>query len=203
MCRFKSAIILKDRVFITDVDSHTELLEQLKIADTKENAEKLFVRAELYPENDDVFSNINNWVFNVDQDILPEWFVKEYDKQRMVEAVKKWAENHIYIDKENIKVSGKAYLKNCKNVSCNNSTVRAYGNSTVTAYGNSTVYVYDNSTVRAYGNSTVKAYSNSTVVIAVYSSNKKENIKLSDNATLKDCKTKTIYQSGDWKFERV
>ena len=63
-------------------------------------------------------------MFNVDQDILPEWFVKEYDKQRMVEAVKKWAENHIYIDKENIKVSGKVYLKNCKNA-------YAYGNSTV------------------------------------------------------------------------
>ena len=211
MCRFKSAIILKDRVFITDVDSHTELLEQLKIADTKENAEKLFVRAELYPENNDMFSDINNWVFNVDQDILPEWFVKEYDKQRMVKAVKKWAENHIYIDKENIEVSGTVYLKNCKNVSCNNSTVYAYGNSTVYAYDNSTVYAYGNSTVEAYNNSTVyaydnstvEAYNNSTVVITIHSSNKKENIKLSDNATLKDRKTKTIYQSGDWKFERV
>ena len=181
MCRFKSAIILKDRVFITDVDSHTELLEQLKIADTRENAEKLFVRAELYPENNDVFSNINNWVFNVDQDILPEWFVREYDKQRMAEAVKKWAVNHIYIDQENIEVSETtAYLKNCKNV-----------------------YAYDNSKVYAYGNSKVYAYDNSTVVITAYSSNKKENISLKDNATLKDCNTKTIYQSGDWKFERV
>ena len=237
MCRFKSAIILKDRVFITDVDSHTELLEQLKIADTRENAEKLFVRAELYPENNDVFSNINNWVFNVDQDILPEWFVREYDKQRMAEAVKKWAVNHIYIDQENIEVSETtAYLKNCKNVyaydnskvyaygnskvyaydnskvtaygnskvyACDNSTVEACGNSKVTAYDNSKVYACDNSKVYAYDNSKVYAYDNSTVVITAYSSNKKENISLKDNATLKDCNTKTIYQSGDWKFERV
>lgn len=186
MCRFKSAIILKDRVFITDEDSHTDLLENLKIADTRENAEKLFVRAELYPGNEDIFSDINNWVFSVDQDILPEWFVREYDRKRMIEAVKKWSETHIYIDKKNIKVSGRVYINNCKHV---------------TACGNSTVEAYDNSTVKAYGDSKVEAYDNSLIIISSYSSNKKDNIILYKNSTLKDCKTKTIYQSGNWTFK--
>lgn len=31
MCRMKLAIILKDRVFIPDYDSHTQMLEELGI----------------------------------------------------------------------------------------------------------------------------------------------------------------------------
>lgn len=50
------------------------------------------------------------------------------------------------------------------------------------------------------GNSTVKACDNSTVTLPQSSYNKRENIIISENSTLKDCKTKTIYQSGDWKF---
>ena len=30
MCKFKSGLILKDRVFIPDYDSHVDMLEELK-----------------------------------------------------------------------------------------------------------------------------------------------------------------------------
>ena len=42
MCQTKSGIILKDRVFLPDYDSHGRMLEELKIADTRENAEQQF-----------------------------------------------------------------------------------------------------------------------------------------------------------------
>ena len=249
MCKFKSGIILKDRIYIGEGDSHTDMLGELKIEDNRKNAESLFVRAELYPANGDVFSDIANWVFNVDQDIRPDWFVEDYEKERFIKAVKEWADVHILIDKKNEKISqGTYYLKNCTDITCdnstveaysnstveaysnstvkacdnstvkacdnstvkayNNSTVKAWGNSTVEAYSNSTVKAYNNSTVKAYnnstvkawGNSTVKAWGNSTVVMPTNSSNKRENIIISENSTLKDCESKTIYQSGDWKF---
>ena len=181
MCKFKSAIILKDRVFVPDYDHHTDMLEELGIADTRENAERLFVRAELIPLNDDVFSNIDDWYFNVDQDIQPEWFVAEYEKQRMIKAVKGWAETHIHIGINGLKIeSGKNhYIKDCKNV------------------------VVENSTVKACGNSTVKAWDNSTVVKPQYSSFKTSRLILCQNATFKDCVAKTIYQSGDYKLVSV
>ena len=221
MCKFKSAIILKDRVFVPDYDHHTDMLEELGIADTRENAERLFVRAELIPLNDDVFSNIDDWYFNVDQDIQPEWFVAEYEKQRMIKAVKGWAETHIHIGINGLKIeSGKNhYIKDCKNVvvenstvkACGNSTVKAWDNSTVEACGNSTVKAWDNSTVKACGNSTVKAcgnstvkaWDNSTVVKPQYSSFKTSRLILCQNATFKDCVAKTIYQSGDYKLVSV
>ena len=236
MCRFKSAIILKDRVFVPDYDRHTDMLEELKIKDNQENAKRLFVRAELIPPKNDVFSDINTWNMNIDQDIIPEWFVAEYEKQRLVDAVKMWAKTHIYISVNNIELTGCTYyLKECQNVRCSNSTVEAWGNSTVEAYSNSTVEAldnstvkaydnstveawdnstveawdnstveaYSNSTVKAYDNSTVKAYDNSTVVKTLYSTFNTENLVICDNATFKDCSTKTIYQSGDYKLVSV
>ena len=55
MCKLKSAIILKDRIFMPDYDSHSKMLEELGITDDYFNASKVFVRAELVPENGDVF----------------------------------------------------------------------------------------------------------------------------------------------------
>ena len=260
MCQLKSGIILKDRIYIGEGDSHTDMLKELGIEDSRKNAETLFVRAELIPSNGDVFTDVETWSFNVDQDIRPDWFVEPYEKERMVKAVKEWANKHILIGRKNEKISnGAYYLKDCTDITfdnstveaygnstvtaynystvtaynystvtacsnstvtaydnstvtawgnstvtaCSNSTVTAYGNSTVTAYGNSTVKAYGNSTVKAYDNSTVKACSNSTAIIPNYSSNKRDNIVLMNNSTLKDCKTKTIYQSGDWNFIKV
>ena len=105
MCKLKSAIILKDSVFIPDYDSHSKMLEELQIEDTRSNAERLFVRAELYPENGDVFSPIDQWKFNVDQDIVPDWYVAGYDEERMRAAVKDWAKAHIHIGENDITIN--------------------------------------------------------------------------------------------------
>ena len=234
MCKFKSGIILKDRVFVPDYDSHTDMLEALEIVDSRENAERLFVRAELIPKNRDVFSDIDEWSFVVDQDIIPEWFVAEYEKQRMIKAVKEWAKNRIFIDVNNLRLKdGKAfYLKNCKNVVCENSSVVAWGNSSVVARenssveawgnssvvarenssveargnssvvarGNSSVVARENSSVEAWGNSSVVARGNSVITKPRFSAFDTDRLILSENSTFKDCVTKTLYQSGDYKL---
>ena len=115
MCRFKSGIILKDRVFIPDYDSHTDMLEELKIADTEDNAKRLFVRAELVPPDDDVFTPVSSWKYHVDQDILPDWYVAEVDERRMREAVTEWAKEHIHIGEKIERIdSGTHWIKDCK-----------------------------------------------------------------------------------------
>ncbi len=230
MCRFKSAIILKDRVFIPDYNSHSDMLEELGIEDTRQNAEKLFIRTELTPKNGDVFSNIDNWEFVVDQDILPDWYVKDYDKQRMINAVKEWAKEHIHIGVDNLIITTglEHYIKDCKNVRiCGSATVKNIcgsatveyicGSATVkNIYGSATVeYIYDSATVKnIYGSATVKnIYGNATVNTAkgfstiITSSdlkfNNKDKLILLENATLKDCYEKIIYQSGDMKLVAV
>ena len=191
MCKLKSAIILKDRIFIPDYDSHSKMLEELKIKDDYFNASKKFVRAELVPENGDVFSDIDSWKFSVDQDITPEWFDEKDCAERMRKAVKEWANTHIFIGQNGLKISHgeNIFIKDCEDVDiCGNATVEYIcDNATVK-------YIYDNATVKyIYDNATVeKIYGNATV----------ENI--CDNATVKyicdNATVKYIYDNATVKF---
>ena len=209
MCQFKSGIILKGRVFVPDYDSHTEMLEELGIKDNYVNAKKMFVRAELIPANDDPFSDINTWIFKVDQDILPEWFNKEDAKARMIEAVKEWAKTHIYIGVDNLEISSGSnyYIKDCKNVNvygsatveniCENATVNE-------VCGNATVkWVYGNATVnKVYGNATVnKVYGNATVITSSISIwQNRDKLEISSKAILIDRYNNKIYSAYNFEF---
>jgi len=189
-------ILLKDRVYCPDHDHHSNMLEELGIKD--DNPFPNFVKIEVIPFNGDVFEPTHKWNYRVDQDTLPEWYERKFDEVRVMNALKEWADNHILIGKNDfeIKTGSNYYIKNCKNVTAwENSTVTAWGNSTVTAWENSTVTARENSTVTARGNSTVK--NTGSFFSKLYD---KDTIILSDNATFKDVKTKTIYQSGDWKL---
>ena len=118
MCQMKSAILLKDRVFMPDYDSHGKMLEELKIKDTRENAERLFVRAELTPPDGDVFRDLSEWKFHVDQDILPEWYVAEVDEKRMREELRIWAKEHIHVNCDGLTLHSGAghYIKGGKDI---------------------------------------------------------------------------------------
>lgn len=90
MCKFKSAIITKDSVFMPNYNSHTQMLEELGIEDSTNNAQRLFVRAELFPESGDTFTDASTWKYHVDQDMVPDWYVSPYDEQRMRETLNGW-----------------------------------------------------------------------------------------------------------------
>ena len=301
MCRLKSGIILKGRVFVPEYDSHTKMLEELGITDDYLNASKTFVRAELLPVDGDVFSSIDNWMLKVDQDVIPDWYDEETYKPQVIAAVKEWAKDHIHNGVDGLKISSGQghYIKDCKDVEiCDSATVKyicgsatvknIYGSATVenicdsatvkyicgsatvkNIYGSATVenicdsatvkYICGSATVKnIYGSATVKNICDSATVKNIYGSatvenicdsatvenicdsatvgyiygsatvkyicdsatvknakgisviigskygwNKKETLILAENATFKDCETKTIYQSGDWKLVGV
>ena len=292
MCRLKSAIILKNRVFVPEYDSHTEMLEELGIKDDYLNASKTFVRVELSPADGDVFSDIDTWELSVDQDIMPEWYHEDIYKPLVVEAVKEWAKYHIHIGVDGLKITTgiNHYIKDCKDIQiygsatvknicgsatveniCDRATVEnIYGSATVknirgsatvknirgsatvkyicesatvkNIYGSATVnnicdsatveYICGSATVKnirgsatvknicgiatvenIYFSATVKnicdsatvenAKGISVIIGSKYGWNKKETLILAENATFKDCQTRTIYQSGDWKLVSV
>lgn len=92
MCRIKSALILKDSIFMpVDFNSHTGMINALHLCDESRNPN--FIRAELYPEDEDVFTDISGWKFHVDQDYTPDWYVPEYDELRMRTELAKWAKD--------------------------------------------------------------------------------------------------------------
>ena len=211
MCQLKSGIILKNRVFVPEYDSHTEMLEELGIKDDYLNASKTFIRVELSPTDGDVFSDIDTWKLSVDQDIMPEWYDEDIYKPQVVEAVKEWAKDHIHIGVDGLKiVTGRNhYIKDCKDVQiCNNATVKYICGSATVEYicDSATVeHIYGSATVKnIYGNATVKTVKGTAVIIGSgYGWNKKDTLVLTKNATFKDCQSKTIYQSGNWKLVSV
>ena len=203
MCKLKSAIILKDRIFMPDYDNHSKMLEELKITDDYFNASKVFVRAELVPENQDIFSDIDGWKLCVDQDITPGWFDEKDCAERMRNTVKEWAKTHIFVGQNDLKISHgeNIFIKDCKNVNiCGNATVKYIcGNATVeNICGNATVeYIYGKATVE-------KICDNATVISSQYTKwNNSASLIISGNATFKDCYSKTIYQAGGWKLVDV
>ena len=199
MCKMKSFIITKDRVFVPEYDSHTKMLEELGIEDTAKNAATLFVRGELYPGDGDEFTPVKGWKFNVDQDILPEWFVKDYDKERSVQAVSEWAAKHIFADQDGPEfpdAAGMYFFKNCHDV-----TIETWGSSTVT------IETWDSSTVTVttWGSATAKVttWGSSTAINIEKGSRSKLTFKVCNNSTFKDCPNKTIHQGGGWAVVNV
>ena len=156
MCRFRSGILLKDRVVIArkDNDSHQDMLEELNISDTYENAARVFVRAELIPEKDEWWTNPDGWEFVIDQDIVPDWFEEDREGHisRFREAVKEWWSSHVLVGKKMDTLrTGYYMLKDCEVdklcgdavVLLNNSQVREMHNSAQVRemHGNSQVGV--------------------------------------------------------------
>ena len=212
MCKMKSAIILKDRIFIPDYDGHSDMLKELGIEDTEKNAAMLFVRAELSPKNGDVFTPIDEWIFEVDQDIKPDWFVESYEKERMIQAVKEWAKNRIHIGIDGLEINSGAnhYIKDCKNVEIYGSASisRVYGSASISyVYGSASISdVYDSATISyVYGSASISEVKGKAVVAnSPYSKwQKQSDLILSENATFKDNIGKVIYQSGDYKLVSV
>ncbi len=74
--------ILKNKVILTPEgnESHSDLLESLRIEDNHMGASKTFVRAELIPKNDDKMTDVKEWRYKVDQDIVPDWYEKDPER---------------------------------------------------------------------------------------------------------------------------
>lgn len=96
MCQFKSGIILKNKVVLTPEgnESHSDLLESLGIEDNYMNSSNKFVRAELIPKDNDKMSDVKDWKYRVDQDIVPDWYEKDPERyeQEFRDAVEKYME---------------------------------------------------------------------------------------------------------------
>lgn len=196
MCRLKSCLVLKDRVFCPDYNSHQSMLEELGIEDDYLHASKTFVRVELTPTDgvQSLMEPLDKWTLKVDQDVTPEWWDEKADRQRVEEAVEAWRKGHVFTWGKHIVTTGTVYaygdaevhVYNDATVAAYDSTiVKAYGNAKVYAFGKTTVETVSNVPVEAYGDATVKAYGNAKVeafdraIVKAYSN---AEVKAHDNA---------------------
>lgn len=99
MCRFKSALIFKNKAVLTPIynESHSTMLDKCGIEDTDFNARKVFIRAELIPHEGDFMSDISKWKYIVDQDVTPDWYEEDPKKYEEMfrKEVKEWRDKNI------------------------------------------------------------------------------------------------------------
>lgn len=96
MCQFKSALLLKDSVFVPDYDFHEDMIKKLGLNDRTHTPD--FVRVELRPvsmHRKDIIA-LPQWEYKVDQDYLPAWYVPSYDEQRVRAAISEWFDAHCW-----------------------------------------------------------------------------------------------------------
>lgn len=132
MCMFKSMILLKDRVYIGNTDSHADMIEALHLRDNAPYGKApCFAKIEITPPDDDITTPIDDWNYVVDQDMYPDWYVSEVDKPRCYAALKAWAVDHILTGKHS-EVKGEAiYLVNASVRSVNGGQIVRMVNSTI------------------------------------------------------------------------
>ena len=157
MCMFKSMLLLKDKVFCPNYDSHEDMINEtgMEHGPMREN----FVRVEITPPDDDLTVPIDKWEYKVDQDYLPEWYVEEVDKPRCFDALKAWAVKHILVgqDVPEVKQGEFVALVNC-NTGIVKGTVREVRGGTVQeVWGGGTVQKVRGGTVqKVWGGGTVQ-----------------------------------------------
>ena len=99
MCRFKSGLILKNKVMLTPIynESHSTMLDKCGIEDTDFNARKVFIRAELIPYEGNFMSDISKWKYIVDQDVTPDWYEEDPEKYEEMfrKEVEAWRDKNI------------------------------------------------------------------------------------------------------------
>ena len=193
MCQFKSAILLKDRVYVPDHNHHSRMLKELGIRDDFDTASEVFVRVELSPADGNKASDVDGWRLNVDQDILPDWYMEAIDAPRIKAAVKEWCDKHVLTSGHHDVGEGIWYA-------LGSATVKAWGSATVKAGGSATVEAGGSATVKAWGSATVKAWDSATVIKPKnrYGSPK---VTVSDDAVYVNHSKHTIITKGGYTLE--
>ena len=166
MCQLKSCLVLKDRVFCPDYDSHQQMLKKLGIEDNYLHASKTFVRVELLPPDgvQSLMEPLDKWTLKVDQDITPEWWDEKADRQRVEEVVEIWRKKHVFTEDEHIVRTEEVYAFGNAIVRAHDcAKIYAFGKATVVVYGNTIVKACDSAAVNAFGTAKVEAFGNATV----------------------------------------
>ena len=147
MCSLKSGILLRDRAYVPDHDSHDQMLKELGIQDEYLGASEKFVRFELSPIDDNLLTDVSTWTMKVDKDIIPAWFDADREKYDgiIVDAVREWAEKHIIKEGKHEKSEGIYYL-------FNDAEITLRGNAQATLRGNARATLWDNAQATLRGN---------------------------------------------------
>lgn len=99
MCMFKSFVATKNMLYAyVGIESHEEIIDIAGLGHLDKRHYVRLVRMELIPHEYtiDGFRNVDKWIFSIDQDRIPDWFVTEEWEKRC----RAWMKKNIHEDIE-------------------------------------------------------------------------------------------------------
>ena len=91
MCNAMSGVLTLVKCFWSKTsDSHEDIIEEFELGNLDREFSMNLVRVEIVPPGDDYQLPISEWVYKVDQDILPEWYDAEKCEERARIALNDW-----------------------------------------------------------------------------------------------------------------
>ena len=81
MCKFASFVLTLEKAFWGQTESHTDIIEHHGLVEMGARGPNI-IRIEITPPKGKPLAPIAEWIYNVDQDILPEWYDKDLTEQR-------------------------------------------------------------------------------------------------------------------------
>ena len=95
MCRPATFIITKNQVLWSLKDESHEVI--IKENNLKDEHNITFVRVEIVPRDDNYLLPFSQWIYHLDQDLLPDWYnVKEAEK-RARKQLPKWRKAKVVV----------------------------------------------------------------------------------------------------------
>ena len=109
MCKFKSAIVLKNGDILHNgyTDSHEDLMENFKVKDNNPFLQN-FVRIEFSSDKIENLMDVNSYVLKIDEDSTLEWFeeIKESVIERMKDIV-----SSLFVNQDEDIIIGRSVIK--------------------------------------------------------------------------------------------
>jgi len=145
MCTEASFVLTKDRTFWSKTtDSHEGIISEYRLHADGAGGPNI-VRVEVTPAGGDYTLPVDQWVYRVDQDDLPDWYEAAECEARVREALPAWVESKLVLPGETRNVKAGGYV------------ARVYGTVQAVYDGGTVQAVYDGGTVQAvYDGGTVQ-----------------------------------------------
>jgi hypothetical protein len=168
MCQFFSAIIVKDNILYNKHnDQHENLIENHNLDDS--TLEPNFVRVELIPPNGNNYfeKDLNKWIFNVDQDLIPKWFDKKVAAAQTRATLKSFYNEIIFEDKKDLvfKNNKRVFLKNSSAILCDRSSAKLWDRSSATLHDESSAELWDGSLAILHNKSSAILHNGSSATL--------------------------------------
>ncbi len=136
MCTEASFVLTKDRTFWSKTtDSHEGIISEYRLHADGAGGPNI-VRVEVTPAGGDYTLPVDQWVYRVDQDDLPDWYEAAECEARVREALPAWVESKLVLPGETRNVKAGGYV------------ARVYGTVQAVYDGGTVQAVYDGGTVQ-------------------------------------------------------